>query len=108
MVSINGLPPSQIPASSRSQRANRTEKRKGVNATSAATSETAAVEQPNKVAHAVSTVIQQMDASALHNAQLHYDLPSGRGRQAMDAYLQVMTQAQRDQLKQLLGVDIYI
>ncbi|EEY44479.1 hypothetical protein VMA_002545 [Vibrio mimicus VM223] len=39
---------------------------------------------------------------------MQYDLPEGRARKAMEEYLDVMNQARKEELAQLLGVDIYI
>ncbi|NCO47198.1 MAG: chromosome partitioning protein ParA, partial [Vibrio sp.] len=35
-------------------------------------------------------------------------LPEGRSRKAMEEYMDVMNQAKKEELAQLLGVDIYI
>lgn len=100
MVSINGLPPS-VPGPNR---ANRTNKKNEVKKSS----EKTPVSQPSKVANAVAHSIRQVNESDLHKAQVQYDLPEGRGRKAMEEYMSVMTQAKRDELSQMLGVDIYI
>jgi hypothetical protein len=100
MVSINGLPPS-VPGPNR---ANRTNKKNEVKKSSDKTP----VSQPSKVANAVAHSIRHVNESDLHKAQVQYDLPEGRGRKAMEEYMSVMTQAKRDELSQMLGVDIYI
>ncbi|MGD8231153.1 chromosome partitioning protein ParA [Vibrio sp. TRT 1302] len=100
MVSINGLPPS-VPGPNR---ANKTNKKNEVKKSSDKTP----VSQPSKVANAVAHSIRHVSESELHKAQVQYDLPEGRGRKAMEEYMNVMTQAKRDELSQMLGVDIYI
>lgn len=100
MVSINGLPPS-LPGPNRT---NKVGKKNEVKKSEAKTS----VGQPTKVANAVAHSIRHVNESDIHKAQVHYDLPEGRGRQAMQEYMKVMTQAKRDELSQMIGVDIYI
>ncbi|ENC9835031.1 chromosome partitioning protein ParA [Vibrio fluvialis] len=99
MVSINGLPPARIPG------ANRASKAKKKNEASKGSSEVA---QTTKVATAVSNSIRQMDPSDIHRAQVQYDLPEGRSRKALEEYMDVMNQARKEELAQMLGVDIYI
>ena len=100
MVSINGLPPAGIP---RSNRANKAKKKEVSDAKASAS-----VGTTSKVATAVAHSIHQMSDADMHNANLQYDLPEGRGRKAMEEYLDVMNQSRREELAQLLGVDIYI
>lgn len=52
--------------------------------------------------------IRHVNESDIHKAQVQYDLPEGQGRKAMEEYMNVMNQSKRDELSQLLGVDIYI
>lgn len=66
------------------------------------------VSSTSKVATAVAESIRQVNESDIHRAQVQYDLPEGRGRKAMEEYLNVMNQARKEELAQLLGVDIYI
>ncbi|MDQ2189760.1 chromosome partitioning protein ParA [Vibrio sp. B4-12] len=101
MVSINGLPPAIVPGSNRANRAN---KNNGVKKGDVKTG----VGQPTKVANAVSHSIRHVDPSEIHRANLEYDLPEGRSRKAMEEYMDVMNQAKKEELAQLLGVDIYI
>ncbi|MFM2578395.1 chromosome partitioning protein ParA [Vibrio fortis] len=101
MVSINGLPPSSIGNTSK---ANRTNKKNQVKKTDAKTP----VGQPTKVANAVSHSIRHVQESDIHRAQVQYDLPEGRGRKAMEEYMDVMNQAKKEELARLIGVDIYI
>ncbi len=100
MVSINGLPPAAIPGSNRSNKANRQQVKKTETGTS--------VGQPTKVANAVSQSIRHLNESDLKQSNLQYDLPEGRGRKAMEQYMDVMNQAKREELNRLIGVDIYI
>ncbi|MEF1255494.1 MULTISPECIES: chromosome partitioning protein ParA [unclassified Vibrio] len=100
MVSINGLPPS-VPGPNRANKANKKNEVKK-------SSDKTPVSQPSKVANAVAHSIRHVSESELHKAQVQYDLPQGRGRKAMEEYMNVMTQAKRDELSRLLGVDIYI
>ncbi|GAK87694.1 UPF0325 protein YaeH [Vibrio ponticus] len=59
-------------------------------------------------ANAVAHTIRHVQESDIHKAQIQYDLPEGRSRKAMEEYMRVMNQAKRDELIQMLGVDIYI
>ena len=100
MVSINGLPPS-IPGPNRANKANKkNEANKSQNQSS--------VSQPSKVANAVAHSIRHVNESDIHKAQVQYDLLEGRGRKAMQEYLNVLNQNKREELSQMLGVDIYI
>ncbi len=98
MVSVNGLPPAQIPGSSRTQKSSN--KRKS--------QRKALLGEPSKVANAVAHTIRQVSENEFHRAQIEYDLPEGGGRKAMEKYMEVMNQARREELTELLGVDIYI
>lgn len=100
MVSINGLPPS-IPGS---RKTNRVGKKNEVKKAQ----QKGDVSQPSKVANAVAHTIRHVQESDIHKAQIQYDLPEGRSRKAMEEYMRVMNQAKRDELIQMLGVDIYI
>ncbi len=70
MVSINGLPPSSIGNTSKT---NQTIKRMKVKKGDTKTS----VGQPTKVANAVSHSIRQVKESEIHKAQVQYDLQKG-------------------------------
>lgn len=100
MVSINGLP-AAIPGL---KKANKASKQSKVNKSQSQQS----TSQPSKVANAVAHTIRHVQESDLHKAQIQYDLPEGRSRKALEEYMRVMNQAKRDELIQLLGVDIYI
>ncbi len=101
MSSINGLPPSLIPGS---QKTNKTSKRQQVKKSD----QKQPVGQPSKVANAVAHTIRHVNESEIHKAQVQYDLPEGRSRKAMEEYMDVMNQAKKEELAKLLGVDIYI
>ncbi len=101
MASINGLPPSLIPG------ANRTSKTSKKNQVKKSQTQQP-VGQPSKVANAVAHSIKQVDESQIHRAQVQYDLPEGNGRKAMEQYMDVMNRARKEELAQLLGVDIYV
>ena len=98
MVSINGLPPS-IPGPNRASKAKKGQGKK---------SESTELAAPSKLATAVSQSIRHVDEADIRGAQLHYDLPEGRARKAMEEYMDVMNRAKKEELAQLLGVDIYI
>ncbi len=100
MVSINGLPAS-IPGSSKT---NRVSKKNEVRKSQ----QKQDVGQPSKVANAVAHTIRNVQQADIEKAQIHYDLPEGRSRKALEEYMRVMNQAKRDELIQMLGVDIYI
>ncbi|EGQ7981349.1 chromosome partitioning protein ParA [Vibrio vulnificus] len=101
MASINGLPPEIIPGT---QRTNKSSNKRKV----AKNQQQQAVGQTSKVANAVAHSIQNVKESDIHKAQIQYDLPEGHARRAMQEYMDVMNQAKREELAQLLGVDIYI
>ncbi len=98
MVSINGLPGSV----SNTNRKYKAKKNNGVKKGNEVAT------RATKVAEAVSYSIRPVDESEIHRAQVEYDLPEGRSRKAMEAYMDVMNRAKREELAQLLGVDIYI
>ena len=104
MVSINGLPPSIVPSSGKTNKTSKASKKSEIKKGQSSTS----VGQTTQVANAVSHSIRQINESDIHRAQVQYDLPEGQSRKAMQAYLSVMTQSKRDELAKLLGVDIYI
>nr|AER30466.1 chromosome segregation ATPase [Vibrio cyclitrophicus] len=101
MVSIKGLPPCSVP---RLLRTDRTIKRMKVKKVDAKTS----VGQPTRVANAVSHSIRHVNESEIHKAQVQYDLPEGRGRRAMEQYMDVMNRAKKEELAKLIGVVLYI
>ncbi|WMO19078.1 chromosome partitioning protein ParA [Vibrio alginolyticus] len=99
MASINGLPPSLIPGANRTHKASQ---KKQVNKSQT----NQPVGQPSKVANAVAHSIKHVDESQIHRAQVQYDLPESR--KAMEHYMDVMNRAKKEELAQLLGVDIYV
>ncbi|EMA2437798.1 chromosome partitioning protein ParA [Vibrio parahaemolyticus] len=104
MASINGLPPSLIPGTNRTNRTNKVGKKGQVKKAQNKQS----VGQPSKVANAVAHSIKQVDESQIHRAQVQYDLPEGNARKAMEQYMDIMNRAKKEELAQLLGVDIYV
>ncbi|CCN70012.1 hypothetical protein [Vibrio nigripulchritudo] len=98
MASINGLPPVVVPNTNKTQKQSKVKKNDGKQPTS----------QPTKVADAVAKTIRHVNESDIHKAQIQYDLPEGRSRRAMEEYMDVMNQAKKEELAQLLGGDIYI
>lgn len=105
MVSINGLPSTST--SRQTQKANR---KKAVSkaSTSQSSQSTTQSTQVTKVAQAVAHSVKQVSEADVQRAQVQYDLPEGRSRKALEAYMNVMNRAKREELEQLLGVDIYI
>ncbi|MGP8306621.1 chromosome partitioning protein ParA [Vibrio sp. YIC-376] len=101
MASINGLPPSFITSANRTDKVSKKSQVK-----KARTKQP--IEQPSKVANAVAHSIKQVDESQIHRAQVQYDLPEGNARKAMEQYMDVMNRAKKEELAQLLGVDIYV
>ncbi|MDW6003611.1 chromosome partitioning protein ParA [Vibrio mangrovi] len=102
MVSIQGLPPSRIPGTGKSSK---TSKAKRQNAQSEASSGTY---EPTPVANAVAHSMRSVKDAERFQENLQYDLPEGRARKALEEYFGVMNQARREELAQMLGVDIYI
>lgn len=103
MVSINGLPPSSgLP------KPNRTSKARGQDNKPSSTSGSKPATHPTAVAEAVSRSLQSIDEAELENNRLQYDLPERKSRKALEEYYAVFNQAKRDELNQMLGVDIYI
>ncbi|EKZ8661891.1 chromosome partitioning protein ParA [Vibrio alginolyticus] len=101
MASINGLPPSLIPGANRTHKASQ---KKQVNKSQTKQP----VGQPSKVTNAVAHSIKHVDESQIHRDQVQYDLPEGGARKAMEQYMDVMNRAKKEELAQLLGVDIYV
>ncbi len=98
MASINGLPNVVVPNTHKTRKSSKGKNEQGRQP----------VGQPTKVANAVAQTIRHVDESEIHRAQIQYDLPEGRSRKAMEEYLGVLNQAKKEELAQLLGVDIYI
>ncbi|GMQ45725.1 chromosome partitioning protein ParA [Vibrio sp. 10N] len=102
MVSINGLP--SIPNQRKTQKAN-SKKAVSKASTSQPTSQST---QVTKVAQAVAHSVKHLSDADMAKAQVQYDLPEGRSKKALEEYMNVMNRAKREELQQLLGVDIYI
>lgn len=96
MVSINGLPPSGV------NRANSLKKAKKQQQDKPQPADT------TPVAQAVSRGIRQLNEADIDSNRLQYDLPEGRSRRALEEYFDVMNQAKREELMQMLGVDLYV
>jgi len=99
MVSINGLPVPNVPNTNRISKAN---KNNGVKKGHEVVANT------SKVAEAVSHSICPVNESEIHRVRVEYDLPEGKSRKAMEAYMDIMNRAKKEELAQLLGVDVYI
>ncbi|MCE0492912.1 chromosome partitioning protein ParA [Vibrio salinus] len=103
MVSINGLPPSSgLFRSNKASKAQRKDKKPS------SADESKPATHPTAVAKAVANSIQPIDESELESSRIHYDLPEGKSQKALQEYYAVYNQAKRDELAQMLGVDIYI
>lgn len=98
MVTINGLAPTQISSSKKANKKTSLKKEQ----------QQEPVVQTTKVATAVSQSIRHIKESELERAQVQYDLPEGQSRRAMEEYLDVLNRAKKEELAQLIGVDIYI
>ena len=104
MVSIHGLPPALV-------QNRKVQKQQAVgknNQVKKANGSQAMVAQPSKVATAVTNQVKQLNASEYANYRLQYDLPGGGNRKAMEEYMDIMLQKRREELAQLVGVDLYI
>lgn len=99
MVSINGLPQS-LPGSEKTSKARRRPKPHN---------DVADVSMhKSAVANAVEHSVRAMSEPEIEASQLNYDLPEGKSRKALQQYYTVMNHAQREELAQMLGLDIYI
>lgn len=98
MVTIQGLPATPVNKAHKSKK--RAEVKKQQDKTGVA--------QTTRVADAVSHSIRHVDESEIQQAQVQYDLPEGSSRRALEEYMQVLNRAKREELAQLVGVDIYI
>lgn len=99
MVSIQGLPPAIV----HKQRA--AQKKKSV-AEEGTGQEVSA--EASQAATALAHSVKTMDPAEYAQAQVQYDLPEGKSRDALAQYFDVMNQAKREELAKLMGVDIYI
>ena len=102
MVSIHGLPPALV-QNQKVQKQQAVGKKNQVKKTDGSTAMVA-----SKVAKAVTTQVKQLNASEYANSRIHYDLPEGGNRKAMEEYMDIMLHKRREELAQLVGVDLYI
>ncbi|WP_375753199.1 chromosome partitioning protein ParA [Vibrio sp. HN007] len=98
MVTIQGLPTTVISKPQKSKK--RDEVKKDTSQSS--------VTQTTKVANAVSQSIHNIRESDIEKARIQYDLPEGSSRKALEEYMEVLNRAKKEELAQLVGVDIYI
>jgi len=62
----------------------------------------------NSVASAVELSVKAMKNADYQESQVQYDLPEGKSRKAMQEYFNVMSHDKREELSQMLGVDMYV
>ncbi|GLO60292.1 hypothetical protein MACH09_08000 [Vibrio sp. MACH09] len=98
MVMINGLPATTVANTSKAQKNSPAKKQQN----------RSQIAQTTKVADAVAHSIRHVDESEIERAQIQYDLPPGGSRKAMEEYMDVLNQARKEELAQLIGVDLYI
>ena len=105
MVSIQGLPTVHS-----QQRTNKAKRKQSVSntTTSQPTPQIGQSTQVTKVAQAVAHSVNTISDADVHRTHVHYDLPEGRSKQALEAYMNVMNRAKREELEQLFGVDMYV
>ncbi len=103
MVSINGMSPTVI-QNKRVQKQKAVGKKKPVQTINGGK---VIVVDSTKVA-TTTHQLKTLNASEYANARLQYDLPEGRSRKALEEYMDIMLQKRRDELAQLVGVDLYI
>lgn len=102
MVSINGSANGlYLGRVTNSQKTNKAQKRQY-------SSSSSTVGAPSQLAEAVARSLGDVASINAQRAQLQYDLPEGRSRKAMEEYLSIMNHAQREELTNMLGVDLYI
>jgi hypothetical protein len=104
MLPVNPNIPAQIQQSNRANGAKkvaRTSNGKQAN-------ELKKTNQTPEVDKAISHSIRHMSEAEYQQAKVQYDLPEGRSRKALDEYMKVMNNARREELAQMLGVDIFI
>ncbi|SHO58326.1 chromosome partitioning protein ParA [Vibrio quintilis] len=104
MVSIQGLPPPGISGTGKSSKTSKAGKKQEAKKAQSP----AGTRQPTQVANAVSHSLQAIQSAENYQNNLQYDLPEGRARKALEEYFDVMNQTRREELAQMLGVDIYI
>lgn len=98
MVTIQGLPTTVINKPQKSKKRDEVKKEQAQGG----------VTQTTKVASAVSQSIRNIRESDIEKAHIQYDLPEGNSRRALQEYMEVLNRAKKEELAQLVGVDIYI
>ncbi len=108
MVSVNGSPNPRLPGIGISP-ADRSEKASSASASDKASSSVPALTStPNAVASAVALSVKAQKNADFQQDRVQYDLPEGKSRKALQEYFSVMSQSRRDELAQMLGVDMYV
>lgn len=108
MVSINGSPNPLLPSGSASS-ADRSAKASSASASANASTAVAPLaSSPNAIASAVALSVKERKNADFQQNQVQYDMPQGKSRKALQEYFAVMSQAQREELAQMLGVDMYV
>lgn len=102
MVSINGSTSPLLPNGGKSSKVSANSAKSESRAVAAVPS------SPNAVASAVALSVKAQKNADFQQSQIQYDLPEGKARKALDEYFSVMSQAQRDEISQMLGVDMYV
>lgn len=64
--------------------------------------------QPSVVAKAVARSVRDPQLIQDAHSKIQYDQPEGNHRQALDLYMGVMYQHRKDELSELVGVDVYV
>lgn len=64
--------------------------------------------QTTPIANAVSHSIRQLSEPEMERLNIQYDLPGGSSRKALEEYMDILNQAKREEIANLIGVDIYI
>ena len=98
MVVINGIATTTVPKARKSDKKSGVKQEKGKGE----------VAQTTQIASAVSHSIRRADEADIERARVQYDLPEGHSRKAMQEYMNIFNQARREELAQLIGVDIFI
>ena len=110
MAGINGLPVVWTPSTAKTSQLKRaTKSNKTVKSNKTKSSKAVStLGQPTQTAQAVSTSLHSFIEAERAQAHIHYDLPDDKTRKALDTYLAIMNQAEREKWMHLLGVDKYI
>lgn len=112
MVAINGstgpLLPNSKTSTEHSSKVSSSASSSQATAANSSASSSSAPSSPNAVANAVALSVKAQKNSAFQDAQVQYDAPEGKSRKALQEYFAVMSQAKREELEQMLGVDMYV